>query len=451
MIWSSLRLRLSIAAALSILAALILSGIFLTLIFERHVTRRVDAELTAYIKQLTASLDIGADREPTLIAPLADPRFDRPFSGLYWQIEDDSGVVLGSRSLWIDTLPLPPFDLKTRETLRLEAQGPDEEPMIVQARTVFVETSEGDRAFRLAVAVDKSEITAARNAFRDDLVVALTLLAVALLGASILQISFGLRPLGQIRQRVNAVRTGAESKLEGNFPHEVQLLVTEVNALLSANDQAVQRARDSAADLAHGLKTPLAVLQAESRTLRNNQAAASAREIEAQVEQMHARVERHLAQVRMRGSGSGLRSTPLRSSVEKIVRAMKTMPGEESLEWRIDIPDDLSVPVDAEDLLEVLGNIIDNARKWARHEIAIVAHVDAKDVEIVIADDGPGVPEELQAHVMQRGKRLDEFKTGAGLGLSIAERILQGYGGTLSLGSGSGGGAKVIIAIPTRP
>ena len=443
--WSSLRLRLSVAAALSILLALVLSGFFLTLIFERHVTRRVDNELSVYIKQLAASLEIGEDGEPALFAPLGDPRFDQPLSGLYWQIEDETGVVLSSRSLWAGELALPRFDVKAREALRIETLGPNEETTITRARTVFLETPKGDRAFRLAAAIDKAEVRAAREAFTDNLVVALALLAAALLAAAIAQIYFGLRPLRQIRERVTAIRTGSASRLEGRFPSEVQLLVTEVNALLGANDQAVQRARDSAADLAHGLKTPLAVLQAESRTLAEKHQTESAEEIAAQIEQMRARVERHLAQVRIRGSGH--RQSDLRGCVEKIVRAMNTMPRGDGIDWRIDIPDGLSVPLDTEDLLEVLGNILDNARKWAAHRVEVTAARQDDTIWIAITDDGPGVPEDLRAHIRQRGKRLDEMKTGAGLGLSIAERILDSYDGALSFEAAPGGGAQVVITV----
>lgn len=448
MSWGSLRLRLTITATVSILVALLLSGIFLTLMFERHVTRRVNAELSVYIKQLAGSLDIGEDGEPTLIAPLADPRFNQPLSGLYWQIEDESDVVLSSRSLWVDVLPLPPFDVKQREALRMERPGPNEDMAFIHARTVFLETPKGDRAFRLAAAIDKSDIRNARDAFKDDLVLALALLAAALVAASMVQVFFGLRPLRQIRDRVTAVRTGAASKLEGEFPSEVQLLVREVNALLGVNEQSVERARDSAADLAHGLKTPLAVLQAESRALAEKHQTESADEIAEQVEQMRARVERHLAHVRMRGLGSGQRSTALRENVEKVVRAMQTMPRGDAINWLIEIPDDLPVSIDAEDLLEILGNLLDNARKWAAREIRVDANRQENDVRITITDDGPGVPEDLRSEVRQRGKRLDEMKTGAGLGLSIAERILDGYQGSLALGAGPEGGAQIEIILP---
>ena len=272
---SSLHVRLSAAAAISIICALSLSGFFLMLLFERHVLRRVDKELSVYVKQLASALEIDSNGKPSLAIKLAEPRFQRPLSGLYWQIDGESSVALRSRSLWDQSLNLPPFNAKDRTPLRHEIEGPDKERLIVRARTVFMETQQGDRAFRLAAAIDQNEVISARTDFTRELVFALALLAIFLLVAAWLQIFFGLRPLKQIRQRINDVRTGLAARLEGRYPEEVQLLVGEVNALLSANDKAVARARDSAADLAHGLKTPLAVLQAESRTLsrlsRHNQ------------------------------------------------------------------------------------------------------------------------------------------------------------------------------------
>ncbi len=465
----SLHVRLSVAALISIIGAFTVSGLFLTLLFERHVIRGVDRELSVYIKQLAAALEIGTDGKPLLINKLADPRFQKPLSGLYWQIEDDKQPVLQSRSLWDQSLTLPRFKLKHAAPsrplpMRHEITGPEGETLIIRARTIFLETPKGDRPFRLAAAINKTGIDTALTQFSHDLIAALSLLALALLVAAWWQIHVGLRPLQQIRQRLNDIRSGGAAKLEGRFPEEVQLLVGEVNALLSANDKAVRRARDSAADLAHGLKTPLAVLAAESRTLAERQQSDSALEITTQVEQMRQRIERHLTLVRMRGKGGGaIGRLSARTSLEKIIKAMKVMPKGEDIDWQINVAQDLNVAMDSQDFFEVFGNLLDNARKWANGRVTISGHMQtapkgqnnndgadqARVVVLAIEDDGPGVPAELIEKIIERGQRLDEHKTGAGLGLSIAKKILEVYGARLELENREAGGVRISILIPT--
>ena len=451
--WSSLYFRLSLAAALSIIAALTLSGYFLLYLFERHVTRRVDQELQVYVKQLAATLEVKEISGIYLSTPLADPRFDRPLSGLYWQIEDANGIVLRSRSLWDQTLTLPKLDVAHHSPQTYTLTGPNNEQLIAKSQVIFLDSTAGDRAFRLSAALNKKEISAAREAFTGDLLRALGLLGATLLAAAVLQIFFGLRPLGQIRQRINDVRTGSASRLEGEFPTEVQSLVGEVNALMTANDTAVARARDSAADLAHGLKTPLAVLQAESRQLADNNQAQAADEIAQQVEQMRSRVERHLAVVRMRGQTTGAigRTSPA-DNIQKIVNAMRTQPRGDTLTWNVSVADHLAVAMDTQDFFEVFGNILDNARKWASTKVGIAAHEKGNTVEIDVTDDGPGVPDEKIPEILGRGGRLDEQKTGAGLGLAIATKVVEAYGGTLTLSTNTPKGLVMRVVLPlTNP
>ena len=448
---SSLHLRLTGAALVSIIAALTISGLFLSFLFERHVIRRVDTELSVYIKQLAATLEVGPDGKPVLVNAPADPRFQKPLSGLYWQIDDDKKPVLHSRSLWDQTLALPAFNVKQPSPVRHEISGLEKEILIARTRVIFLETSAGDRPFRLSAAINKDEILAAKAQFSQDLMIALGLLALVLLGAAWLQIHIGLAPLKQIGQRINAIRNGETELLEGEFPIEVQLLVVEVNALLVANNTAVKRARDSAADLAHGLKTPLAVLQAESHSLAEHQQIEAASEVADQVEQMRQRIERHLAIVRMRGQGGGSPGrTNARNGFEKIVKAMRFMPQGEDLIWSIEVSNDLALPMDNQDFFEVFGNLLDNARQWAKSEVVIAAQMRDDQIMLTISDNGPGVPDDKIGKVLMRGQRLDEQKHGTGLGLSIAQKVLEIYGAQLQMTNQEAGGAVICITIPRQ-
>ncbi|MGI9405675.1 MAG: ATP-binding protein [Hyphomicrobiaceae bacterium] len=446
---TSLRLRLALVSAVSIFTALSIAGILLMYLFERHVTRRVDQELAAYTKQLAALLTFDKAGEMTLKNALADPRFDRPFSGLYWQLEEPGGGVLRSRSLWDQSLDVPGADDSAAVVRRMEIPGPDDMPLIVRAQQVFVETAQGDRAIQLVAAVAKQEVLSARSAFSRDLMMALGLLGTVLLLASWFQIVIGLRPLNEVRERLNAIRTGIASRLEGEHPGEVQGLVREMNELLEARDRSVDRARGSAADLAHGLKTPLALLQAESRTLREEKQARPADEIDAQVEQMLQQFERHLVIARLRGTGGGTGGhTVVAVALGKVVKAMSAMPRGEEIDWRVDVPDGFSVAIDQHDFLEVFGNLFDNARKWARETVMVEGSVDSDWHTITVTDDGPGVPEEKITAMMARGGRLDERKAGSGLGLGIARDVLAAYGAKLEIEGAPGRGLRVVVKVP---
>lgn len=453
---TSLRLRLAAAAGLAILAALTLSGVFLNLLFQRHVERRVESELSVHVKQLAALIEIAADGSVELASPLADPRFERPLSGLYWQVDGLSGPGLRSRSLFDQALALPELSPIATDARLSEAVGPDGETLLTLSRVVFLAAPGGaDTPLRLTAAVDQAEIREAQRAFALELLLAFSLLALALLAASIFQILVGLRPLRVLQRKVRAIRGGEAERLEGEYPSEVRLLVDEMNALLDANDKMIERAREGAADLAHGLKTPLAVLQAESRKLAEEGRAAEAAEIADQIAAMRDRVERHLAVVRMRGPGGGRAGrTDLRASFEKLIRAMQVMPRGEAIDWRLDVSEEIvAAPIDTQDFFEVFGNLLDNARKWAASAVEIRIARGPAGWTIAIADDGPGVPEKAIGEILKRGGRLDERRTGAGLGLSIAARVLEAYGGALTVSNRSraeGGGALVVVSIPVR-
>lgn len=466
----SLRLRLVIGAVLAVLAALTLSGVFLNLLFQRHVERRVESELDVHVKQLAALVAFGEDGTFELVAPPADPRFDRPLSGLYWQVETAEGVALRSRSLFESSLELPAFAPSVSEAALSEPEGPDGENLLALSKVFFLQDAAGkDQPLRLTAAVDQAEVNAAQRAFTGELAMAFALLALALLTAAFLQIFLGLSPLALLQGKVHAVRTGGAARLQGAFPSEVRLLVDEVNALLEANDKVVERAREGAADLAHGLKTPLAVLQAESRKLDEAGRSDSAAEIAAQVEAMRGRVERHLAVVRMRGPAAGPAGrTPLRPSFEKLIRAMQAMPRGDVIDWRLQVAQKTGqeagqetgqetgqgaaavAMIDSQDFFEVFGNLLDNARKWAVEAVEITVTSDPTEWRVDIADDGPGVPEDAIGEILRRGGRLDERRTGAGLGLAIAARVLEAYGGALTISNRPDGGALVAVRLPKR-
>jgi len=446
----SLRQRLFAAAVLAVSVSLLAAFLMLAHLFERHVTRHYDAELQSWLRQLAGVVEFRPDGGVELARPLPEARFGEPLSGLYWQIEEDeTGLIVASRSLWDTHIPLPKDALPLGQVDSHVLPGPQGTEMRVQERRIVFDLPTGSRSLRMAVAMDVQEIAAARRAFAGDLWPYLVAVGVLLLAAAWVYIGIGLAPLDRIRRSLNAVRNGAARRLEGDFPSEVTPLVEEANALLAAQDESLARARARAADLAHGLKTPLAVLQSDAERLRARGQGDLADEMGQLASQMHRHVQRELVRARLRG-GETAAPIPLLPVVERLAASLRRTPGGERLQWTVAVPESLPVAADAEDLTELLGNLLDNAVKWARTAIRIEAEAAGPMAVIRVLDDGPGVPESALASLAGRGVRLDEGVPGHGLGLAIARDIATACHGALTVSNREGGGFAVRIELPTQ-
>jgi signal transduction histidine kinase len=447
----SLRLRLLLAAVVSIAIALIVAGFAWVQLFERHVERRLDVELETHLQQLAAGIQFDSLNQPGLKLVPADPRFDQPYSGLYWQVEDENGIVMRSRSLWDAALALPPDPLELGILHEHEIDGPKDARLLVRERRLLYTAPGGKRTLRLAVALDRRELDRLATDFASDLTPSLAILAGVLILAAWLQVSVGLRPLEAVRRSLNEVRSARRRRLEGDYPEEVTPLVGEVNELLEAQEKTIARARAHAADLAHGLKTPLTVLAADAQRLRDRGEGEIAAELEDLADIMRRHVDRELARVRIGvWKGAGQSGADLRAVAEPIVRTLQRTPRGGTLRWTVDIADAPKAAIDTEDMAELLGNLLDNACKWARAAIWLQVAADSI-VRIVIEDDGPGVPAENLADLGQRGLRLDRRVQGTGQGLAIVSEIVEAYGGELIIGHSERGGLRVEARLPRLP
>jgi signal transduction histidine kinase len=447
----SLRLRLLLAAAVSIAVALIAAGFVWVRLFEQHVERRLDAELESHLQQLAAGVRFGASEAVELVQTPADPRFVQPYSGLYWQVQEGTQIVLRSRSLWDSVLELPqdPLDLGTVHAH--EVSGPRDARLLVRERQVQYAAPSGERRLRLAIAIDRGELDRAVTDFAGALAPSLAILGAVLIAAAWLQVSVGLRPLETVRRELNELRSSRKRRLESDYPDEVMPLVSEVNELLDAQEQAVARARAHAADLAHGLKTPLTVLGADAQRLRERGEGEIAAELDDLAGIMRGHVDRELARVRIGGKkGAGQAATDVRAVAEPIVRTLQRTPRGEALRWTLDVAGAPEVAMDAEDMAELLGNLLENACKWARTAIWLHAGADAF-VRITVEDDGPGVPAGKLADLGRRGLRLDARVQGTGQGLAIVSEIVAAYGGELVIDRSGHGGLRVEARLPRRP
>lgn len=449
----SLKLRLLGAGIASILLALAIAGVGLLLLFERHVERRMTAELDLHLRQLLGHLGRGPDGALELVRPLGDPRFDEPLSGLYWQISHEPGggpPILRSRSLWDAALTLPTDPLTDGGAHQHTIPGPARSSLLAIERAVALPATLGEGQIRAVVAVDRAEVHAAGRAFASDLFPSIAVLAAFLVAAAWVQVTVGLQPLDAVRRKLSEVRAGRAARLGEAFPDEVRPLAAEVDHLLDAQERAIERARARAADLAHGLKTPLTVLSADAAELRSRGETRLAEEIATVTDGMRRHVERELARARAGARTHPGAPQPVRPVAERITAVLRRTPRGQELAWELDIPADVTADIDAQDLSEVLGNLAENAVKWAAHVIRVIASRPSGTFTLIVEDDGPGVADEVIGVALARGGRLDETQPGSGLGLAIVGDLVENYGGELSLRRSPLGGLAAEVRIPCR-
>lgn len=448
----SLRVRLIAAGAASILAALAVAGVGLMLMFERHVERRVMAELGTDLRQLVAGLALTADGALEVGRAPAEVRFQEPLSGLYWQIvPQQDGKVLRSRSLWDMVLALPPDDLPDGQEHRHALPGPSGSTLLALERTVILPSSLGGGRVRVVVAVDYREVSSATSAFGADLLPALSVLAAVLTVAAWVQVTIGLWPLDAVRRRLADVRAGRTPRLGLAFPEEVQPLALEVDALLDAQAAAMARARARAADLAHGLKTPLTVLATTAEELRGRGSALIAADIASVADTMRRHVERELARARASHARLTVTPQPVAPVVERVAGVLRRTPRGQKLDWEVSAPPSVAAAMDPQDLAELLGNLAENAVHWARGKVRIAAEAQAESVVLTVDDDGPGIAAEDVGAALARGGRLDESRPGSGLGLAIVSDLTEAYGGVLTMERSALGGLRATVRLPMRP
>jgi signal transduction histidine kinase len=429
----SLRLRLLLAGAVSIVVALAIAAYGLTLLFERHVERRVDAELGVYLNQLAAHLERAADGQITLAARPGDPRFEVPLSGLYWQIvHEQKGTVLRSRSLWDSDLALPAEDHVDDQIHHHRITGPGDTELYLLQRRIELPPRIGGGTARIAVAWNTAEVAKAVRGFALDLTPLLTIIGLLLTIAAWVQVTIGLKPLSTIRTRLTAIRSGASNTLGSGFPDEVRPLAQEIDDLIAARDAELERAKTRAGDLAHGIRTPLQVLQSEIEKLAKDGHTAVALNLSTVTRAMQRTVERELARVRLSAPHRGAEAD-IGEVVDQVVRVVQRTPDGERLDWIVEVPDGLKAPIDPDDLSEAVGNLIENAARHARHAVTITGGRKDTASIVTVADDGPGIPEDRLTEALRRGGRLDERGSGAGLGLAIVTDIVESWGGTLVL------------------
>ncbi len=435
---NSLALRLFLSATAWTVVILFATGVVLSSFYRHAVERAFDRRLGVYLKTLVADVASPEESAEKFPQSLGEPLFELPLSGWYWQVtrlDPHKPEVRSSRSLWDSALPrleggkIPTDAGGSRVGY---VQGPENQRLRMFERTI--DLGEEGR-YLIAVAGDAAEIDDEMRTFNEALALTFCVLAIVLLLTTMFQVRFGLAPLKRISESLAAIRSGGAERLEGTFPDEIAPLARETNALIEANREIVQRARTHVGNLAHALKTPLSVIV-----------------------NVRDQVTRHLERARLAARFSSIGSvTEIAPVVTALARTMEKIHHDRGIAIDVEAPADIRFRGERQDLEEMVGNLVDNACKWARSRVSVEVLRDGAGgasgqplVRLVIDDDGPGLspPEREEAQEAHRGRRLDETKPGSGLGLSIVVELAHLYGGELSLGTAPIGGLRAELTLP---
>jgi signal transduction histidine kinase len=406
-------------------------------LFTMHVEAQYHEELEVHVRELGALTALDGGGRPHLTRPLSDPRYAEPLSGFYWQVTRPGFGTLKSPSMTRGTLN---YDVAhSPRILHRMADGPTGHAIVYG----FVRDTTGGAPIHFVIATDERHLQRIITAFTRELTVWLALLALALLASGLAIITFGFRPFNRLSAAIEKLRMGSAARVEGHYPDELHPLVADLNAYVERNGEIVARGRVQASALAHSLRTPLAVITDEAERMLEGPRSGAAETLLNQSERMQRQIDYHLARVRSGGSRVGV-STNCRvvDVLSPLLSAMQRCYPDKT--FLSEIAEGNLVPMDADDLNEVLSNLLDNAGKWANSEI----RVKADGLHILVCDDGPGVATDRREQVFEIGETGADALGGSGLGLAIARSIARDYGGEITLSASASGGLCARLTPP---
>ncbi|MEN3930434.1 ATP-binding protein [Microvirga sp. W0021] len=447
----SIAARLVFSAVFWSILILLVAGGILTTLYRGNTEQSFDQRLIVYTNNLTSDLVALANPDKDLPS-VGDPRFELPLSGWYWQVGRPNGAVQeirSSKSLFGGSLPslLKPNEEARFGTIRKGyGAAPDERPLRILERDIDLGK---DGRFILRVAGPADEIDNSVSQFRFMLTVTFIMLGLALGVSALLQVRFGLQPLTKLRAALSNIRKGEAERIRGFYPKDIAPLAGEINLLLDTNQEILERARTQVGNLAHALKTPLSVIVNEAETAPKDVSV----KIREQAEIMHDQVRHYLDRARAAALVGTLGSlTEIEPIVAAFERTFNKIYRDKNLQIKVNVPAEIRFRGEKQDFEEMVGNLVDNACKWAKSEVTIAARISEDEerlrLHLTIDDDGPGVPEGKRQEMIKRGRRLDESKPGSGLGLSIVAELASLYRGDFQLGTSPQGGLRAEIILP---
>lgn len=456
---ASLGRRLLIGASVFIAVALVIAAIVIGFVLHRFVQGQIDQRLDTQINFLASMVQADAAGQLSLNGSADGPPFDRPARGWYWQVNGPHNAIR-SRGLGLDTLdvpppsaspppppppprkdgPPPPPPRSGPPPRAADGAGPNGQALHYRIRSLVA----GDTPIEIVATAPRTAVMGPLREAMTTLGLSLLVLGAALVMAIVLQVRLGLRPLDRLRQSIADVRAGRQALVPEEQPAEVRPLVAELNALLKQNATNLERARAHVANLAHGLKTPLATLGLalsakgdEGRTLTDL------------VDTMERRIRHHLGRARAAALAGPVRAqTPVAPAIGDLGAVLAKVYAGRGVAFSSDVPAGTAVACEPQDFDEIAGNLLDNAFKWTRKTVTVRALAEARTVLLQIDDDGPGLPAEQVPQLLQPGQRLDETAPGFGFGLTITRELVELYGGSLAFDMAPGGGLRVNLRLP---
>lgn len=443
--WKSLRARFLLAVSVWVVVGISAVGLATTYVFSRHIEQEYHEELEVHIVELAnlAQFEGGKIR---LARPLSDPRYQVSLSGFYWQVSVDGGETLRSPSM--SRRELDPEIAHAQTIDHSYEQGPSG-PAIAYG---MVRHAPSGQTVHFVIATDRRILDQTVSRFVNDLVRWLLMLGLGLFATGLSVVLFGLRPLDRLASALARLKAGRIDRIDGTYPAEIQPLVSDLNAFIAHNQAVVERSRAQAGNLAHALRTPLAIVTDEAERLASGADARESAEVLIDQSRIMVRhIDYNLARARASGpTQMGDPSTSLPSGLSPLIEAMRKL--HPHVVWYLEVETDqeMRIAIDPVDFIELVSNILDNAGKWARHAVTVPIQVHAGAILLTVKDDGPGMTAEQIADATRSGVRFDETRSGAGLGLAIAKDIANTWDVGLEIVSPPQDGLTVELAFRPR-
>ena len=438
---NSLRLRFLLAITLWVLLGIGAIWFSAMGIFRSHVEQSYHEELAVHVRELGRLTTFSRNGQIVLTRPLSDPRYEEPLSGFYWQVTAPGRAPLKSGSMTRGSLDEQiAHSPKILHTLDNGPTG----PAITYG---FTSTGPRGEVIHFVIATDQRELDRLVNSFTRDLTLGLVALGALLLATGLAIIEFGLHPLDRLSRAIGRLRRGEAIELEGRYPVEIAPLATDLNAYIRQNSDMIARARVQAGNLAHSLRTPLAVITDEAERLAERPGSVEAAQVLLdQARTMEQQIEYQLARVRASaGQLASGRTTRLPDVALPILKAMERLHPDKSFVLDPGGCTGLVLPVDPVDFAELIAILLDNAGKWAKTQVVLTLACNSEgEVTVTIIDDGPGIPEAELDRVFSLGVRLDPAMPGSGLGLTIARDIARIHNLDLVLANGENGALATV-------
>ncbi|NVD06780.1 ATP-binding protein [Vibrio sp. JPW-9-11-11] len=430
----SLKSRLVLAAIVWLTAMVFAVGVSVPSQLHHYMVDDTKDQLNLFIDEVSASIEADETGNITLSSNLSDPRFSRPYSGLYWSAQTESDR-LRSRSLWDKNMTFE------RDGKRLF--GARDETLIYVQTNLYYPDYNGP--IEVTIGIDEQPIRETVGSIMSQLWVILALLYFGILAVIILQVQWSLIPLSKMHKELSQLRAGEKTRLDQEYPKEVAPVVSDLNALIFHYQELLQRARHHAGNMSHALKTPLSVLNNEINTLDKQ----TQQQLLPSVEQIQTQIDYHLGRARMAGSEHILSvRCNVAQRIDAISMAFDKVYASRQITLVNELDSEIEVAVDQTDLDEMVGNLLENAYKWSSTIIRVHSlPSDDGSIKIMIEDDGPGIPKESVPRAVERGVRLDETTPGSGLGLNIVSEMAHSYRGKLDLEVSSLGGLNAILTL----